>query len=314
MESLVSIIIPTFNRAHLIGETLDSIIAQTYSNWECIVVDDDSTDRTEELLNNYVRKDNRIQYYKRPTDRLKGANACRNYGFELSKGEYIKWFDSDDIMLPEHLEVLVFTLQQNNVDFVVSDSVNFEIDKGINSRAYEFDKLNVEMNAFKYAKNEIGWITDDFFGKKSLLSNVKFNEKLEDGQEYNFFIKMLLFNTNGIFINNILTKMRIHSESLGVINRQDELNYIWISAKIKLLTLEDIFEYQHRLLNQWFLSGYVNISFNLVLNRKMPPQLYKGFMYIVKIKNISKAILFILSLIMAYFFKKGYVINKYARS
>ena len=79
---LVSIIIPTYNRAHFIGETLESVLAQTYHNWECIVIDDGSTDYTDELMEFYCEKDSRIQYYHRPSHKPKGANACRNYGFE----------------------------------------------------------------------------------------------------------------------------------------------------------------------------------------------------------------------------------------
>ena len=94
---LVSIIIPTYNRAHFIGETLESVIAQTYENWECIVVDDGSTDYTDELMEYYCKKDTRIQYHHRPDIKPRGANACRNYGFGVSKGEYINWFDSDDL-------------------------------------------------------------------------------------------------------------------------------------------------------------------------------------------------------------------------
>ena len=61
---LVSIIIPAYNRAHLIGETLDSVLAQTYINWECIVIDDGSNDNTSELLAEYCKKDNRFQYHQ----------------------------------------------------------------------------------------------------------------------------------------------------------------------------------------------------------------------------------------------------------
>src|SRR5690554_5799485 len=102
---LVSIIIPTFNRAHLIGETLDSVLAQTYHNWECIVVDDGSTDNTDEVMAEYIAKDARFQYHHRPAVKSKGANACRNYGFEKSKGAYIQWFDSDDLMHPEKIAI-----------------------------------------------------------------------------------------------------------------------------------------------------------------------------------------------------------------
>ncbi len=76
-QPLVSIIIPTYNRAHLIGETLDSVLAQTYTNWECIVVDDGSTDATDELMAKYCAKDARIRYYHRPDLHLSGGNGAR---------------------------------------------------------------------------------------------------------------------------------------------------------------------------------------------------------------------------------------------
>jgi len=121
---LVSIIIPTYNRAHLIRETLDSVLAQTYSNWECIIIDDGSTDETNSLLTKYCAKDSRFQYQHRPNNRPKGANACRNYGFELSKGEYINWFDSDDLMMINKLELQVENILKNNCDFVIAKSIN----------------------------------------------------------------------------------------------------------------------------------------------------------------------------------------------
>ena len=110
---LISIIIPTYNRAHLIGETLDSILLQTYPNWECIVVDDGSADNTADVMRDNIKNDNRFQYHQRPDNRKKSPNSCRNYGFELSKGEYIKWFDSDDIMLPYLLEKQISSFVKN---------------------------------------------------------------------------------------------------------------------------------------------------------------------------------------------------------
>jgi len=95
---LVSIIIPTYNRAHLIGETLDSVLAQTYTNWECIVVDDGSTDGTDKLLTAYCEKDARLQYFKREI-LPKGASHCRNIGLEKASGEYCMFLDSDDLLL-----------------------------------------------------------------------------------------------------------------------------------------------------------------------------------------------------------------------
>ena len=123
---LVSIIIPTYNRAHLIGETLDSVLAQTYTNWECIIVDDGSTDNTDEVVDNYIKRDARFQFHHRPPDRLAGGNAARNYGFEMSKGEYVNWFDDDDIMCQNKLGVQVNELVNSNYVFSVCQTLVFE--------------------------------------------------------------------------------------------------------------------------------------------------------------------------------------------
>ena len=82
MKPLLSIIIPTYNRAHLIEATLDSIKSQDFDDWECIVVDDGSTDNTPIVLANYVKEDGRFRYLHRPKNRKKGPNSCRNFGFE----------------------------------------------------------------------------------------------------------------------------------------------------------------------------------------------------------------------------------------
>ncbi|SKB76358.1 Glycosyltransferase involved in cell wall bisynthesis [Salegentibacter salinarum] len=105
MKPLVSIIIPTYNRAHLIGETLDSVIAQTYKNWECIVVDDHSTDNTSQVGLEYTIKDERITFVKRPKGSLKGAASCRNIGLKNAKGDFVQFLDSDDLLAPDKLEV-----------------------------------------------------------------------------------------------------------------------------------------------------------------------------------------------------------------
>ncbi|PHQ28660.1 glycosyltransferase family 2 protein [Leeuwenhoekiella nanhaiensis] len=117
---LVSIIIPTYNRADLISQTLDSVLAQTYKNWECIVVDDGSTDETSEVVQRFLDKDSRFQYHHRPKNRLKGANTCRNYGFELSKGKYIQWLDSDDLIGQEKIDEQVAILEKTRGLFIAT--------------------------------------------------------------------------------------------------------------------------------------------------------------------------------------------------
>lgn len=118
--SLVSIIIPTYNRAHLITETLNSILNQTYSNWECIIVDDGSTDETFSVVKKYIDKDKRFSIYIRPLQMKKGPSACRNYGINKVKGDFIIFLDSDDLLDLRCLEKRVEFAKKNiELDFWV---------------------------------------------------------------------------------------------------------------------------------------------------------------------------------------------------
>ncbi len=100
MNSLVSIIIPTFNRAILLKETLESVLKQTYSNWECLVIDDGSDDATKEVITDFSIQNSRIRYYERPASKIKGPSSCRNFGIEKSTGELLIFLDSDDLFSP----------------------------------------------------------------------------------------------------------------------------------------------------------------------------------------------------------------------
>ncbi len=104
MKDLISIIIPTYNRANLIIETLESIIAQSYSSWECIIIDDLSTDNTTEVINNYIKFDSRFTLIQREKTQTKGPSSCRNIGIVNAKGNYILFLDSDDLISKNCLE------------------------------------------------------------------------------------------------------------------------------------------------------------------------------------------------------------------
>lgn len=112
MNSVVSIIIPSYNRSSYLGETLESVLSQTYTNWECIIIDDGSTDYTWELMEFYCKKDSRFQYYPRLKNRNKGASSCRNYGIEKSRGRYIQFLDSDDLLSRTKIASQVTILKQ----------------------------------------------------------------------------------------------------------------------------------------------------------------------------------------------------------
>lgn len=102
IKGLVSIIMPAYNCASFIGESIESIQAQTYVRWELLIVDDCSTDNTEETAAKYMEIDPRIKYRRLETN--SGAAAARNASMELAKGEYIAFCDSDDLWMPDKLE------------------------------------------------------------------------------------------------------------------------------------------------------------------------------------------------------------------
>lgn len=97
---MISVIIPTYNRAHFLPRALSSIINQSYTSWEAIVVDDGSTDKTEEVVTEFVLKDSRIKYIKKSNS---GATHSRNVGVENATGDFITFLDSDDEAQPNWL-------------------------------------------------------------------------------------------------------------------------------------------------------------------------------------------------------------------
>lgn len=125
----ISVIIPTYNRAHLLGRAIQSVLEQTYRDFEIIVVDDGSTDNTEEVVKSF--NDERIRYIRR--ERNKGGAAARNTGIKAARGEYIAFQDSDDEWSPQKLEkqMAVFKRAPLNVGVVYTGFWRIEGNKKV---------------------------------------------------------------------------------------------------------------------------------------------------------------------------------------
>lgn len=118
MESLVSIITPTYNSEAFIEQTICSVQNQTYQSWEMIIVDDGSTDATVEIISKKVRTDERILFIRLPKN--EGPAKARNVGIERAKGKYMTFLDADDIWFPAFIEKSIRTIIETNVHFVFS--------------------------------------------------------------------------------------------------------------------------------------------------------------------------------------------------
>lgn len=264
MPQKVSIIIPTYNRGHFIGETLDSILAQTYKNWECIVVDDGSFDYTEELLKFYCEKESRIYFYKRPKDLPKGANACRNYGFKLGKGDYINWFDSDDLMLPNFLALKVDALQVEKSICCLSD-FNIINSEGKLEKKVVISGINPSNIYPELVRGRMAIPTNNPLWRKTFLEDkVLFDEKLSQSQDLDFHSRIFNRCSDVSILGIVLFSFRKGHNSISQ-NFRKSLEGINSFLKVK----RDIFfNNQDQPDNRELVMGSVMATFRYLLTIK----------------------------------------------
>lgn len=184
----VSVIIPVYNRENFLPICINSLISQTYSNWEAIVVDDGSTDSSKEIISHYADIDKRVKLFERQ-QLPKGASTCRNIGIEKAKGEFVMFLDSDDYLDKGCIENRVKILLQNlNYEFIV-----------FNMRIYDGDRIKVwntwveeDDDLSRFLRGDGVWsITGPLF-KKRVLDKFIFDEELPFWQDYIFHIVLLI--------------------------------------------------------------------------------------------------------------------------
>lgn len=136
-DVLVSIIMPSYNSAKTIRETIESVLSQTYRNWEMLIINDCSTDNSVDIIREYCGKDSRIRMFN--TEVQSGApSLARNIGIENARGKYIAFLDSDDVWLPERLQNQVAFQESNNYDIVYSYYKKMSYDGVRSSRVIKF--------------------------------------------------------------------------------------------------------------------------------------------------------------------------------
>jgi GalNAc5-diNAcBac-PP-undecaprenol beta-1,3-glucosyltransferase len=164
-----SVIIPTYNRAHLVAETVDTVLQQTYSHFEVIIVDDGSTDNTGPVIRQKYGADARVKYfYKQNEER----GAARNFGLQQAKGDYAVFFDSDDRMLPHYLETLNQTIAVHPGIFLLAAKYNYN-NQGKTEIHPELQPL------------ADGWYNRNFFLKGNMLA-CNYCVRIKD-RAYRFF-------------------------------------------------------------------------------------------------------------------------------
>ncbi|QQY80919.1 glycosyltransferase family 2 protein [Tamlana sp. s12] len=217
--SLVSIIIPTYDSAATLIETLKSVSNQSYQNWECIIVDDGSIDSTRELVRNAVIVDERFQLYERPKVLKKGANSCRNFGLTKSKGGYLMFLDSDDLITINCLENrLQEFVRDKSLDFVITNTSYYKNNKKSSVAICEFPEQTVSsIYLHEFLSNELPWTIMDVLWKREAIESVKFDECLARFQDDDFHIRVLLNKDLKCYrINIIDSYYRVEDEQVSL--------------------------------------------------------------------------------------------------
>lgn len=276
MNPKISIIIPTFNREKLLTETLNSIKNQTYANWECLIVDDHSTDLSVEVVNDFVNKDGRFQCFSRPDDKLKGANSCRNFGLEKASGDYLMFFDSDDLLKENCLENRIAEFGKNpNCDMLIFSMGIF--DHQTKPQIYDQRKvinLNIKetINEFVFSKTLPWNVCRPIFKTNFIKNKIAFNEKIHNFQDNEFNMRVLYhLKPNYLSIDYTDCYYRFDTESVHKYHNtkgyQNLINSLYEYYKTVFLVLDEDSKINNRnlLINNLFtqIKSYVQPGSNI---------------------------------------------------
>ncbi len=245
----VSICIPTFNRVDLLPFAIESVLQQTYEDFELIVCDDGSQDSTPELMSQYI--DSRIKYIRHPQN-IGKSNNMRS-GFDAAKGEYFMKFDDDDRLTPDFIAHTVVILDQDSIDFVGTDHWVIDIN---NVR----DESKTQENSYRWGRNnlpagvvdnllEVVFVKQSFqigatlFRRQTLQELGFMQPNWQNCEDNDLFVRLALAGKKGYYLPELLMEYRFHGEQRdfhrAIRYLQDKLRYLG-SYKFESEKLENV--------------------------------------------------------------------------
>lgn len=241
-KPIVSVIIPTYNRAHLIGRAIQSVLNQTYQDFEIIIVDDGSTDNIKEAVKEFQKKDERIRYIGQ--EKNKGGSAARNNGIKASRGEHIGFLDDDDEWLPRKIEKQEIKFQNapDNVGLIYS---------GFSCISESSGKIVAEITPTLRGNVYSNLLEGCILGSPTpLIRKICFrkagffDETLPSCQDWDMWIRLSKYYAFD-FVPDILAKHHIHGNQISVnlnakiVAREKLLEKYWVdlSRKSQILSI-----------------------------------------------------------------------------
>lgn len=229
MNELISIITPSFNSSRFISQTIDSVLSQNYDKWEMIIVDDASEDKSNKIIEEYIKKDSRIKLIKLKIN--SGPSEARNRAIEIAKGRYIAFLDADDVWFPEKLKKQISFMEEYKLSFTYT-SYNI-----INEQNEYMDVFKVK-ETIDYSSMlkscSVGCLTAIY--DTNILGKL-FMPIISKRQDYGLWLMILkkIKTTKGIV--EPLASYRIHKNSLSF-NKLKASRYQWkIYREIEKLSL-----------------------------------------------------------------------------
>jgi len=233
---LISVVIPVYNRSDVVLESLESVKSQTYSNWECVIIDDGSEDGTQEVIKSFIKEDFRFKFFLRESE-PKGASACRNIGLKIAVGQYIIFLDSDDLLAKDCLEKrLKMAIANPEKNFWVFRTAQFN--NKVGDSLTTWNVLNKEKDDLqRFILQDAPWHTMGPMWLKRTLTKVGgFDESALCWQDWELHIRVLLEtknywksnddNIDSFYRNNRLNKWNTISK--------DQNNFEHILFRVKL--------------------------------------------------------------------------------
>ena len=221
MKDLISIIVPIYNSEKWLDRCIQSLLNQTYKNFEIVLINDGSTDSSDDICRNYIKKDKRIKYYKKENG---GVSSARNIGLMKANGKYIKFVDSDDTLTDDCCELLLKEYNDDSIDLVICGLNVFKNDVLLRSPHLEEKKLSIHdsIDEFIYISKVFASPCNKLY-KKDLI--VYFNESLTAGEDLFFNLDYLKKCNNIKCISNCLYNVYLDNDnSLNRKFRDDRLD------------------------------------------------------------------------------------------
>mgnify|MGYP006089270901 CR=1 FL=1 len=234
---MISVIIPCYNQGLFLKEACDSLINQTFTDFEVIIVNDGSIDETEKIALSICNEDSRFSYYSKENG---GLSSARNFGLKQASGNFIQFLDSDDKLDKNKFEASIDFLNKNKIDIVITDFLRFKSKNGKEKKVrFDLNKqiINYESVLLKWDIEFAIPIHCALFSK-NIIGDIQFEENLKAKEDWFYWLSVLKRSPNIHFINEKLALYRAHKQNMSKNNDKMFLNEK-IANEIIYESLED---------------------------------------------------------------------------